>query len=461
MNKKLLVIEDDPGLRSQLRWCFDGFDVLLAEDWDTACKQLDEQGPSIVTLDLGLPPDPGGVSIGFSLLEHIISTKPGTKVIVVTGQEGRDHALKAIAMGAYDYFQKPIDAKILTLVIDRAYRLNEIEAENRALLKTTHTAPLDGLITSSPAMLHVCAMIEKIAPSDLSALILGESGTGKEVVARAIHRLSACSEGNFVAINCASIPANLLESELFGHEKGSFTGATSQKKGKVELADGGTLFLDEIGDMPVDLQAKMLRFLQERVIERVGGTKEIPVDIRVLCATHRSMDDMIREKVFREDLYFRISDITIELPPLRERDDDIILLAKAFLERYAREQKKPIIGLSQSAESALLKYECRGNVRELEKIVRRAVIMTEKSYIQLEDLQLLDDSSKNQKSVDQTGDSLDLALARGVAEKRTIIKALSVAGNNISNTAKLLGVSRPTLYALVERLGIEVEVERV
>jgi len=305
--------------------------------------------------------------------------------------------------------------------------------------------------------LHICETIEKIAPSDLSIMILGESGTGKEVIARAIHRLSRYSKGNFVAINCAAIPENLLESEFFGHEKGAFTGATSTKKGKVELANNGTLFLDEIGDMPIELQSKMLRFLQERVIERVGGTKEIPVNIRVLCATHRSMEDMIREKVFREDLYFRISDITIELPPLRNRDDDIILLARAFLEKYAREQNKSILGLSWAAESALLSYECRGNVRELEKIIRRAVIMTEKAYIQLEDLQLLQDSTKNKISDNQLGNTLNLALARSIAEKRTVLRAITEGEGNMSNSARLLGVSRPTLYALIDRLGIEVE----
>jgi two-component system NtrC family response regulator len=457
MNKSLLIIEDDSGLRSQLRWCFEGFEVFLADDWESACKQLKKHNPSIVTLDLGLPPDPGGVSVGFSLLEHIISTNPESKVIVVTGQEGRDHALKAIAMGAYDYFEKPIDAKPLSLVVERAFRLYEIEAENRALLKKEQTTPLDGLITSSPGMLHICETIEKIAPSELSILILGESGTGKEVIARAIHRLSRYSKGNFVAINCAAIPENLLESEFFGHEKGAFTGATSTKKGKVELANNGTLFLDEIGDMPIELQSKLLRFLQERVIERVGGTKEIAVNIRILCATHRKMEDMIREKVFREDLYFRISDITIELPPLRNRDDDIILLARSFLEKYAREQNKSILGLSWAAESALLSYECRGNVRELEKIIRRAVIMTEKAYIQLEDLQLLQDSTKNKIPADQLGNTLNLASARSIAEKRTVLRAITEGEGNMSNSARLLGVSRPTLYALIERLGIEVE----
>jgi two-component system NtrC family response regulator len=457
MNKKLLVIEDDPGLRSQLKWCFEGFEVLQAEDMETAVKQLDEHYPGVVTLDLGLPPDPGGVTVGFSILEKIVTDFPEAKVIVVTGQEDRENALKAISMGAYDFFHKPIDAKILPLVADRAYHLHQIEHENRLLQEQKSPSPLDGVITASPAMLKVCEMVEKIAPSNLCTLIFGESGTGKELIARAVHRLSGYSQGNFVAINCAAIPENLLESELFGHEKGSFTGATSQKKGKVEMADGGTLFLDEIGDMPVELQSKMLRFLQERVIERVGGTKEIPVDVRIVCATHRPMNEMIQEKSFREDLYFRISDITIELPPLRERDDDIVVLARVFLEKYAAEQGKKIHGLSQAAENLLLDYECRGNVRELEKIIRRAVIMTEDSYLQPQDLQLEIDLGRIPENDDEAEQGLNLALARSIAEKRTILRALDQVEGNISKAAKLLEISRPTLYSLIERLKIEID----
>jgi len=456
MNKKILVIEDDPGLRSQLKWCFEGFEVLQAEDMETAVKQLDKHYPSVVTLDLGLPPDPGGVTVGFSVLEKIVTDFPKVKVIVVTGQEDRENALKAISMGAYDFFHKPIDAKILPLVAERAFHLQEIEHEHRALLEQKKTSPLDGVITASPAMLKVCEMVEKIAPSNLSTLIFGESGTGKEVIARAIHRLSEYSEGNFVAINCAAIPENLLESELFGHEKGSFTGATSQKKGKVEMADGGTLFLDEIGDMPIELQAKVLRFLQERVIERVGGTKEIPVDVRVVCATHRPMNEMIHEKSFREDLYFRISDITIELPPLRERDDDIVVLARVFLEKYASEQGKQIHGMSQTAENILLNYECRGNVRELEKIIRRAVIMTEDSYLQPQDLQLEIDPGMIPENAEEAENTLSLAMARNIADKGAIMRALEQEDGNISKAAKLLDVSRPTLYSLIVRLGISI-----
>jgi two-component system NtrC family response regulator len=457
MNKKILVIEDDPGLRSQIKWCFEEYEVLQAEDMETTARQLEEHQPAVVTLDLGLPPDPGGVTVGFSILEKIVTEYPDIKVIVVTGHEDRENALRAIGMGAYDFFHKPVDAKILPMVVDRAYHLHAIECENRALLEQHKSSPLDGVITSSPAMLKVCELVEKIAPSDLSALILGESGTGKEVIARAIHRLSGYAAGKFVAINCAAIPENLLESELFGHEKGSFTGASSQKKGKVEMAGGGTLFLDEIGDMPIELQAKMLRFLQERVIERVGGTKEIPVDVRVICATHRPMNEMIQSKIFREDLYFRISDITIELPPLRERDDDIIVLAQVFLEKYAAEQGRQINGFSQAAQNVLHNYECKGNVRELEKIVRRAVIMTEEALIQPQDLQLEINPGTIPDDAEAPENSLNLAMARSITEKRTITRALDQAEGNISKAAKLLEVSRPTLYALIERLDVKIE----
>jgi two-component system NtrC family response regulator len=458
MIKKLLVVEDDPGLQSQLRWCFSDFEVVVADDEESVLQQVKIHNPAVITLDLGLPPDAGGVSVGFSILEKIVQSNSATKVIVVTGQEGRENALKAIDMGAYDFFKKPIDAKILALVVDRAYQLYCIEQENKRLVQQEQQSPLKGIITSSAAMLKICNMIEKVAPTDLSVLVLGESGTGKEVIARAIHDLSEYSNGSFVAINCASIPENLLESELFGHEKGAFTGASSQKKGKVEMANNGTLFLDEIGDMPLELQSKMLRFLQERVIERVGGVKEISIQTRVICATHQPLKEMIENKSFREDLYFRLSDINIELPPLRERDDDILLLAQVFLERYAKQQKKVVKGISRAAENILLDYECKGNVRELEQIIRRAVIMGVGDYVQPDDLRLTE--SKAAASIKKdNGDSLSLSLVRSYAEKRAIYRAITEAKGNISKTAKLLDVSRPTLYSLIEKLDIDVDLE--
>ena len=456
INKKILVVEDDPGLQSQLRWCFDGFEVLVADDEESALRQVSEHNPSVVTLDLGLPPDAGGVSVGFSILEKIVQSNSSTKVIVVTGQDDRDNALKAVSIGAYDFFNKPVDAKTLSLVVDRAYQLYCIEQENSLLLKRQKKSPLKGIITASPTMLKICGLIEKIAPSDLSVLVLGESGTGKEVIARAIHDLSQYSDGNFIAINCAAIPENLLESELFGHEKGSFTGANSQKKGKVELADNGTLFLDEIGDMPLDLQSKMLRFLQERVIERVGGVKEIPINTRIICATHQPLKEMISQNTFREDLYFRISDINLELPPLRERDDDILLLAQVFLERYGKLQDKEIKGMSRSAERDLLNYTCKGNVRELEQIIRRAVIMMEGSYLQPDDLRL-EGVERRTEIADDDDTVLVLGIVRSNAERRAIVRALKEVDGNISKASKLLDVSRPTLYSLIERLNIDIE----
>jgi len=456
MNRKLLIIEDDPGLQSQLRWCFNDMDVHLADDEETALSIFNQESPQVITLDLGLPPDPGGFSVGFKILELILSTSPSTKIIVVTGQEDREHALKAINSGAYDFFNKPVDAKSLTLVVDRAFHLYQIEKENKALLEKTLTSPLDGIIASSASMLKTCQIVEKIAPSDLSVLVLGESGTGKEVIAKALHNLSQHAAGKYVAINCAAIPDSLLESELFGHEKGSFTGASSQKIGKIELANGGTLFLDEIGDMPLDLQAKLLRFLQERVIERVGGTKEISIDTRVICATHRSIKDMIKQGTFREDLYFRVSDIVIELPPLREREDDIVLLANFFLKKYSEQQNKTIKGLSTSAENLLMNYECKGNVRELDQIIRRAVIMSDNNLLQPEDLniELLESEAEIENNDSET---LNLKVIRNTAERRAIRRALQETDNNISDAAKLLDITRPTLYSLIERLNIQIE----
>jgi two-component system NtrC family response regulator len=458
MIKKLLIVEDDLGLQSQLRWCFDGFEVLVAGDEESALKQVNEHNPSVVTLDLGLPPDAGGVSVGFSILGKIVQSNSATKVIVVTGQEDRENALKAINIGAYDFFNKPVDAKILSLVVDRAYQLYCIEQENKLLVDQQEQSPLKGIITSSPTMLKICNTVEKVAPTVLSVLVLGESGTGKEVIARAIHDLSENSEGNFVAINCAAIPENLLESELFGHEKGAFTGASSQKIGKVEMANNGTLFLDEIGDMALDLQSKMLRFLQERVIERVGGVKEISIHTRVICATHQPLKEMIENKTFREDLYFRLSDINIELPPLRERDDDILLLARVFLKRYAKQQNKATKGISRDAANRLLDYECKGNVRELDQIIRRAVIMGDGDYIQPDDLHLAESSTA--LITNQTADnSLSLSQARSYAEIGAIHRAIREAEGNVTKAAKLLDISRPTLYTLIERLNIDLNLD--
>lgn len=455
-NKVLLIVEDDPGLQSQLKWSFEGIKVYVADDEESALEIINKYQPQVMTLDLGLPPDPGGFSVGFQILKQVSSLSPHTKVIVVTGQEDREHALNAISQGAYDFFNKPVESKILALVVERAFHLYEIEAEHRELLKTKQSSPLDGIVSASASMNQVCKLVERVAPSDLSVMILGESGTGKEVFTKAIHSLSNQAEGRLVAINCAAIPDSLLESELFGHEKGAFTGATSRKLGKIELANNGTLFLDEIGDMPLELQVKLLRFLQEREIERVGGTETIQIETRVICATHRNIQDMIQAQTFREDLYYRISDITIELPPLRERDDDILLLANTFLNKYSLLQNKKIKGLSPATDQVLLDYECKGNVRELDKIIRRAVIMSDGNYIEPEDLNI-SLKTQDQPQVDVSSDTFSLKELRVNGDIRAIKRAVIEAKGNLSTAAKLLEIARPTLYGMIEKYNISVE----
>ena len=349
-NRPLLVVEDDTGLQSQLRWCFDDYDVVITGDRESAIAQLRRHQPWVVLLDLGLPPDPGGVTEGLATLSEILVISPQTKVIVVTGDNDRSNAVKAIGLGAYDFYQKPVDPDILTLIVDRAYRVYELESENRRLQEQGLESPLRGVVTASPEMLKVCRTVEKVAPSDITTLLLGASGTGKEVIARALHELSARADQKMVAINCAAIPDNLLESELFGHEKGAFTGAVKQTQGKIEYADGGTLFLDEIGDLPLELQSKLLRFLQERVIERVGGRTEIPIDVRIICATHQDLTRYIEEGKFREDLYYRVSEITIQIPLLKDREGDALLLAKAFLARFSKESGNCLLYTSDAAD---------------------------------------------------------------------------------------------------------------
>jgi len=443
---KLLIVEDDRGLQSQLRWCFEGYEVLQAEDRPGAMAQVRRQQPALVTLDLGLPPDPANATEGLALLEEILSTAPNTKVIVVTGNDDRANALKAVAQGAYDFYVKPVDADTLRLIVDRAARLYELEAENRRLARQAES-PLEGLITADPGMLKVCRMVERVAPSDATVLLLGDSGTGKEVLARALHALSPRRKERFVAINCAAIPENLLESELFGYEKGAFTGAVRQTIGKIEHAHKGTLFLDEIGDLPMSLQAKLLRFLQERTVERLGGRNEIPVDIRVLGATNQDLAQLIRAERFREDLYYRISEIAVTIPPLRERQGDCSLLAHALLERFARDQHKPRRGLTAEAIQAIEAYDWPGNVREMENVLRRAVIMADGPRITPEDLGL-------DVPAEAAEGSLRLREARDAAEHEAVIKAMARCNGNIAHAADLLGVTRPTLYNLLDKFGL-------
>jgi two-component system NtrC family response regulator len=445
--RPLLVVEDDPGLQSQLRWCFEGFEVTVAGDRESALSAVETLSPAVMTLDLGLPPDPANASEGLATLEAVLRMAPYTKVIVVTGNEDRENAVRSIGMGAYDFYQKPIDPEILGLIIERAYKLHELEKENRDLQQQT-SSPLDGVVANSPQMLKLCRMVEKVAPTSATTLLLGESGTGKELIAKALHRLSPRKDGRFVAINSAAIPETLLESELFGYEKGAFTGANKTTPGKIELADGGTFFLDEVGDLPQSLQAKMLRFLQERVVERVGGRKEIPIDVRVVCATHQDLPKLIEEGKFREDLYYRISEVTLQIPPLRERAGDQLLLARLFLDRFAKENNRPLKGFTSDAVAAMESHAWPGNVRELENKVKRAVIMAEGAYVDVSDLEL--ETVEPGATV-----SVNLREVRDEAERKALQRVLALAKDNVSQAAELLGVSRPTFYDLLSKHGLK------
>ncbi|MCW8881882.1 MAG: PEP-CTERM-box response regulator transcription factor [Sedimenticola sp.] len=447
LSKHLLIVEDDVGLQSQLRWCFDDFEVLIAGDRQEAITQLRRYQPPVVTLDLGLPPDPGGVTEGLATLEEILAIAPNTKVIVVTGDNDRSNAVRAIALGAYDFCQKPVEPEILSLIVNRAYHVYQLEQENLKLHQDQSKAPLNGIIATSPEMLKVCRTIEKVAPSNISTLLLGASGTGKELFAQALHELSPRADQKMVAINCAAIPANLIESELFGYEKGAFTGAAKQTKGRIEYANNGTLFLDEIGDLPFDLQAKLLRFLQERVLERIGGREEIPIDVRIICATHQNIQGLIEEGRFREDLYYRISEVTIKIPSLKDREGDALVLAKAFLERFRKEYGRQITGFDNRSIQAIENYEWPGNVREIESRIKRAVIMADNAMITLDDLEL--------DFTEEDSMPLNLKQVRGEAERKAILRALNHSDSNISDTAKILGVTRPTLYSLMEKYDIK------
>ena len=447
--RTLLVVEDDQALQKQMRWAFGDFETLLADDRESAIAQLRRHEPPVVTMDLGLPPEPDDVGEGFRLLQEMLSLAPDTKVIVLTGQHDRDNAVRAVGMGAYDFFAKPFEPELLTLTIERAFRMYDLQREN-ATLRAAREAALDGVLTRDAGMLKICRTVEKVASANnVTVALLGESGTGKEVLARGLHSLSSRAKERFVAINCAAIPDTLLESELFGYEKGAFTGAVKQTPGKIEVADKGTLFLDEIGDLPMPLQAKLLRFLQERVIERIGGRSEIPVDVRVVCATHQNLKRLIEEGGFREDLYYRLAEIVIEIPPLRDRPGDASLLAHVFVQRYAEENGRGSIRLSEDAISSIEAHDWPGNVRELENCVKRAVVMAEGNRVSGEDLGLT--------SNEEATEMLNLRQVREVAERRAVSSVLSRVNGNIARAADVLGVSRPTLYDLMNRYGIKKE----
>lgn len=445
--QKLLIVDDDEDLRTQMKWALTAdYNVYLAEDRQSAIAIINKEQPAVVTLDLGLPPNPAGVEEGFAILDHILDNYSHTKVIIITGRGEKEYALRAVEKGAYDFFYKPIQLDELKVVLRRAFHVSQLEQEQREMRHRLSGDTFEGMIGTSPKMQDVFSTIRKVATTDAPVLIRGESGTGKELVARAIHRLSIRESKHFIPINCSAIPENLIESELFGHEKGTFTGAHAQRKGRFEMAEGGTLFLDEIGDLPLTLQVKLLRFLQEKTIERVGGREQIEVDTRVLAATNRDLEEAMKNATFRDDLYYRLSVINISLPALRERDADVVLLAKTFLDRYTSETRKKIKGFSSEAIEAIESYSWPGNVRELENRIKRAVIMSEGKKITLEDLEM--------KAVAGKREGLVLKDAREILEKGLILKAIARNENNLTKAASELGISRPTLYDLMEKLGI-------
>ncbi|MBK7163383.1 MAG: PEP-CTERM-box response regulator transcription factor [Sphingomonadales bacterium] len=448
--KKLLIVEDDLGLQRQLKWSYEDFEVFCAANRSEAIAILRSEEPDVVTLDLGLPPDPDGVSEGFAVLEEILLVKPDTKVIVASGHNAKESALQAISAGAWDFYQKPVDIDELHLIVKRAFHVRELEQQNqKAQAPDSSGEMLFGtMITAAPEMLKAARTIERVANTNVSVMLLGASGTGKELLARGLHDASDRKGKPFVAINCGAIPENLLESELFGHEKGAFTGAVKMTEGKIELANGGTLFLDEVGDIPLALQVKLLRFIQERVIERIGGRKTIPVDVRIVSATHRDLNQMITDKTFRDDLYYRLAEVPVHIPRLSERNGDAVLLAKHFLSRFAREMNPAIKGFAASALTAIDQWDWPGNVRELENRVKRAVIMAETKFVTVDDLQF--------DIVDDEDRLLNLKAAREAADRKAIGRAIARTEGNISNAAKLLGISRPTLYDLLKQYEMHV-----
>ena len=444
---KILITDDDDELRTQMKWSLAAdYEVLLAEDRLSAVEVLKKEGPSIATLDLGLPPSPGTAEEGLRTLAELLQVDPLVKVIVITGQGDKSNALLAIAQGAYDFFTKPVDMEVLRVLLGRALYVSRLEHENRDLQQRLKFDTFEGMVGTSPGMLTIFETIRKVAPSSAPVLVVGESGTGKELAARAIHRLSSSKNGPFVPINCGAIPENLLESELFGHEKGSFTGAHTQRQGRIEAAQGGTLFLDEIAELTPALQVKLLRFLQEQQIERVGGRKSIQVDARVICATNMDLQKAMAEGRFREDLYYRIGVIVIPLPPLREREGDISLLAKALLQQLAQGQKK-MLTFSRKAMEVMELHSWPGNIREMENRLRRAVIMAEGNQITPADLEI--------DGYCQPDASMGLTQAREAVERRMVERSLMRNKGNLTKCAEELKISRPTLYELIQKLGIE------
>ena len=446
--EKVLIVDDDKGIQKQLKWSLSDYSPIIADDRTSAIAAIRRYEPKVVTLDLGLPPDAANASEGLKALEEILAIAPHTKVIVITGNEDRANALKAISAGAYDFYQKPIDADVINVIISRALTLANIENENRTMRAVTDSHI--GIIGNSESIERLTTMIKRIAPTNITTLLLGESGTGKEVTAKAVHLASDRKDMPFIAINCASIPENLLESELFGFEKGAFTGAHKATKGKIECAAGGTLFLDEIGDMPFNLQAKLLRFLQEKVIERLGGREEISVNVRVVCATNQNLEDMVANKTFREDLFYRVSEMTLNIPPLRDRDEDVLILAQYFLQLYATEYKSNAKTFSDDAISAIKIHQWPGNIRELQNKVKSSVVMCTGVQVTAFDLGFFEHNDSHYEL------SLNLRMVREEAESLAIQKAYALSEGNMSKTADLLGVTRPTLYSLIEKYNLRI-----
>jgi two-component system NtrC family response regulator len=449
---KLLVIDDEEAIRNQMRWALiDEYEVLLAEDRPSAVLVMKQERPELVALDLGLPPAPRDAEEGLRTLSELLAVDRQAKVIIITGNHDRANALRAVEQGAFDFFAKPADLQEVRVVLKRALRLSQLERENIALRQRLSEHGFGEIMGESPAMQSVFATIRKVATTDASVLVVGESGTGKELVAKAIHRASAHREAPFVVINCGAIPEALLESELFGHEKGAFTSADARRKGKFEYADGGTLFLDEIGELPLSLQVKLLRFLQEHHIERVGGRELIPLNVRVIAATNRDLKRDVTEKRFRDDLYYRLGVVTIALPPLRDRHGDALLLARAFLQDFARQYQKEIKGFAADAVDAIQRAAWPGNVRELEHRVKRAVIMADGQVVGAHDLEL--------QSAAAGGPVRHLREVRDEAERRHVQSVLRRCEGNISQAAIELGISRPTLHDLIKKYGIRKQSE--
>ncbi len=458
---QILVIEDNPDIQTQMKWGLSKeYEVLQALDRTSAIKKFAKNMPSVVTLDLGLPPDEDDSSEGLACLREILKAANDTKIIIVTGNDDRENALKAIQIGAYDYYLKPVDMNELKVIIKRAFHLSEIENENRKLHSLLEKeAGFAGMIGQSPEMQQIFITIKKVASTDATVLITGESGTGKELVAKAIHDKSPRKKGPFIAINCGAIPEELLESELFGHERGAFTSAHAQQNGKFEYADKGTLFLDEIGEMSTRLQAKLLRFLQEKKIQRIGGRKDIDIDTRVIAATNIDLNKAMKESTFREDLFFRISVIAIDVPPLRSRGEDIKLLTDAFLSRYKIMFKKKIKGLNRSAMDAIRKYSWPGNVRELENKLQKAVITTDLNIIEAHNMGLEDfsENADSQSNTEKRYEGITLKEARKRLEMDLVADAVKRHNGNIKRASEELGVSRPTLYDLIDKYKLQLK----